>query len=177
MGFSLTFWWVIVDCCVILNLMLGKAHNENVQQNPCIVCRWVSTLHLLTAPLPLLVTHPFLEFFNPTTLQHFSISLIASKYFNLYKTLFWPYDEDYQRVAVVSTRQDKFLLEMGRKMGEGEGGGEFYNGRDGKLLKSFYMVGRGVLTPYYMKTYPLYCLSLLFFKFCILSNTAHFPVT
>ena len=77
MGFSLTFWWVIVDCCVILNLM------------------------------PLLVTHPFLEFFNPTTLQHLSIFLIASKYFYLYKTLFWLYDEDYQRVAVLSTRLDK----------------------------------------------------------------------
>ena len=75
MGFSLPFWWVIVDCCVILNLMLGKAHNENVQQNPCIVCRWVSTLHLLTAPPPIIGYPPIFRIFQPhnfTAFQHFS---------------------------------------------------------------------------------------------------------
>ena len=44
----------------------------------------------------------------------------------------------------------------------GDGGGWLYNGRgDEKFLKSVYIVGRGVLTPYFMKT-TLYCLPPLF---------------
>ena len=39
--------------------------------------------------------------------------------------------------------------------------GWFYIRKYGKFLKSLYIVGRGVLTPYFMKTSP-YCLSLLF---------------
>ena len=41
---------------------------------------------------------------------------------------------------------------------EGVGGVGFIMGRDGKFLKSVYIVSRGVLSAYFMKT-PLYCLS------------------
>ena len=47
----------------------------------------------------------------------------------------------------------------GREPGmEGVGGVGFIMGRDGKFLKSVYIVSRGVLSAYFMKT-PLYCLS------------------
>ena len=43
-------------------------------------------------------------------------------------------------------------------------GGWFYNGRDGKFLKSLQIVGRGVLIPLFYED-PLYSLPS-FFKFC-----------
>ena len=50
-----------------------------------IFCRGVRNPHLLTNPL-LLVTQPFLDFLNPppppVTLQHPSLSLIISIYFD-----------------------------------------------------------------------------------------------
>ena len=51
--------------------------------------------------------HPFLEFFKPHSPQLYSISvsLIVSKYFNLYKTLLWPYYECYHRMVVLSIRK------------------------------------------------------------------------
>ena len=68
----------------------------------------------------------------------------------------------------------------GRGMGNfyeklgGEGGGEsqeqgagvwFYNGGHGNFLKSLYIAGRAMLTPYFMKTPFIACPSL-FLKFC-----------
>ena len=44
----------------------------------------------------------------------------------------------------------EFLLEMGGKPGMGERGG--YIMGHGKFLNSLYIVGRGVLTPYFLKT-------------------------
>ena len=95
-----------------------RIHCYSQEAKPChvendtktIVCRGVRSppLHLLTNPPtpPLLVPYPFLEFFNPpATLQHLSLSLIVSKYFNLYKTLLWTYDEDCQGVVVLSIMQ------------------------------------------------------------------------
>ena len=43
-------------------------------------------------------------------------------------------------------------------------GGWFYNGRDGKFLKSLQIVGRGVLIPLFYED-PLHYLPS-FFKFC-----------
>ena len=43
-------------------------------------------------------------------------------------------------------------------------GSWFYNGRDGKFLKSLQIVGRGVLIPLFYED-PLYSLPS-FFKFC-----------
>ena len=43
-------------------------------------------------------------------------------------------------------------------------GGWFYNGRDGKFLKSLQIVGRGVLIPLFYED-PLHSLPS-FFKFC-----------
>ena len=49
----------------------------------------------------------------------------------------------------------KFLLGMGRKPGMGGGGGLFYNGGNGKFLKSLYTVCRGVLTPLFYEDAPI----------------------
>ena len=46
------------------------------------------------------------------------------------------------------------LLEMGGSH-EWGGGSWFYNGRDGKSLKSLYIVGRGVLTPLFYEDLPI----------------------
>ena len=55
----------------------------------------------------------------------------------------------------------KFLLDIrGGEPGMGVGRW-FYNGGDGKFVKSLYIVGRGLLTPLFMET-PLYCLPSFF---------------
>ena len=41
----------------------------------------------------------------------------------------------------------------------------FYNGGDGKFLKSLYIVGTGVLTPLFYEDLP-YIAYIPFFKFC-----------
>ena len=53
-------------------------------------------------------------------------------------------------------------------------GGWFYNGRDGKFLKSLYLVGRWVLTLLFYEE-PPYIAYYLFFKFC--PTLPHFRVT
>ena len=64
----------------------------------------------------------------------------------------------------------EFLLEMGRKPGMGERGG--YIMGHGKFLNSLYIVGRGVVTPYFLKTpyigYP---------HFSNFVHPFHFPFT
>ena len=68
-------------------------------------------------------------------------------------------------------RDGKYLLEIG---GSQEWGGWFFNGVDGKLLKSLYIVGRGVLTSLFYEDLP-YIAYPLFTN--VVHPPSHFPVT
>ena len=66
----------------------------------------------------------------------------------------------------------KFLLEVRGK--PGMGGGVVLQWWDGKLLKSLYIIDRGVLTPLFYEDSPLHCITSLF---QVLSNSpTYFPV-
>ena len=78
-------------------------HSLHRGQNP---------LHLwTTSPPSRIIGYPpiFRHFLTPSILWHLSLSLFVCKYFNLYKTLLWTYDEGCQGMEVLSIRQKKLM--------------------------------------------------------------------
>ena len=86
-----------------LDVILKYPHSLHRGQNP---------LHLwTTSPPSRIIGYPpiFRHFLTPSILWHLSLSLFVCKYFNLYKTLLWTYDEGCQGMEVLSIRQKKLM--------------------------------------------------------------------